>query len=82
MRSDCLKKSCKSDLKCTEKILADIKQRGDETFWDEWEELRQEIFTPKEIAEVDLRTKKIVNALSKKHARKKQIIKSLNFLNF
>ena len=54
-----MKKSCKSDLKCTEKILADIKQRGDETFCDEWEELRQEIFTPKEIAEVDLRTERV-----------------------
>ena len=74
-----MKKSCKSDLKCTEKILADIKQRGDETFWDEWEELRQEIFTPKEIAEVDLRTKKIVNALSKNHARKKQIFKAIKY---
>lgn len=55
--------------------LAELKERGEV---DEWTELRQEIFSPQEILESDLRAKKIVNALTKSHVRKKQIFKSLN----
>ena len=46
---------------------------------DEWEELKQEIFTPEEIAETDARATKIVNALNKSHARKKQILKAIKY---
>ena len=56
--------------------LADMEER-DEV--DEWEELKQEIFTPEEIAETDALATKIVNALNKSHARKKQILKAIKY---
>ncbi len=35
--------------------LADIKERGEEAISGDWDELRNELFTPEEIAESDLR---------------------------
>ena len=35
--------------------LEDIKERGEEAFGDDWDELRTELYTPEEIAECDLR---------------------------
>ena len=37
--------------------LADAKKRGDDALGGTWEELRQELFTPEEIAASDLRAK-------------------------
>ena len=36
-------------------ILADIKERGEDAIGGTWDELRQELFTPEEIAASDLR---------------------------
>ena len=56
--------------------LADMEER-DEV--DEWENLKNEIFSLEEILVTEIRTTKIINALSKVHARKKQILKVIKF---
>ena len=56
--------------------LADMEERNEV---DEWEELKQEIFSLEEILVTEIRTTKIVNALSKVHARKKQIFKAIKY---
>ena len=61
------------------KILADIEQRGDEAFDDDWEKLKQEIFSSEEILASEVRTTKILNALSKIYARTKQIFKAIKY---
>ena len=47
-----MKKHYKVELNQAKKFLADIEQRGDEAFGDDWEKLRQEIFSPEEIAKI------------------------------
>ena len=60
-------------------FFADLKRRGNDAIGKTWEEVRKEIFSAEEIAESDIRTTKIVSALSKIHARKKQILKAIKF---
>jgi len=45
----------KQELELAKANLADAKERGDEAVGDDWDELRQEVFTPEEIAASDLR---------------------------
>lgn len=47
---------------------------------DEWAELKREIFSPSEIIASEIRTTKIVNALLKVQARKKQIFKAIKYV--
>jgi len=45
----------KQELAKTKNILTDIKERGEDAISGTWDELRQELFTPDEIAVSDLR---------------------------
>ena len=45
----------KRELKKAQSALADLRERGNDALGGTWRELRQEIFTPEEIAESNLR---------------------------
>jgi len=59
----------KQELELAKANLADAKERGDDAVGDDWDELRQELFTPEEIAASDLRVAMMIE-LSK--ARKER----------
>ena len=50
-------------------ILADIRERGEDAIDGTWEQLRQEIFSPDEIAASDLRSTMIIERANARRER-------------
>jgi len=69
-------KQHKKELEQAKANLADIKERGEDAIGGTWDELRQELFTPEEIAASDLRVAmmiEIVNARKERGISQKKL---------
>ena len=62
-------KEYQEELQKAKANLADLKARGEISDVDEWAELKKEIFTPEEIAEMDLKTSVIVDLITARQER-------------
>ena len=60
-------KQYEQELEQAKANLADVRERGEDAIGEAWDELRQEIFTPEEIAASDLRVAMMIEIA---HARK------------
>jgi len=62
-------KQYKRELEQAKANLADIKERGEDAIGGTWDELRQEIFTPEEIAASDLRVAMMIEIANARKER-------------
>ena len=64
-----MSKQYEKELEQAKANLADIKERGEDAIGESWDELRQELFTPEEIAASDLRVTMMLELVSARQER-------------
>ena len=64
-----MNKQYRQELAKAKDILADIKERGEDAIYGTWDELRQELFTPEEIAASDLRVAMMMELVNARQER-------------
>lgn len=64
-----MNKQYEKELEQAKVNLADLKERGEDAIGGTWDELRQELFTPEEIAASDLRVAMMIELINARQER-------------